>query len=158
MSKEADIIEAFVTFAGIERFNRFVRVLNESAAGKRQLLWWQEKLWEDFCKVHSVDTAGTFVELARMFAHQPLRKQALTKETFLADPSRHWLSPDAVIDETWIGEAWENQQFRENLTYLLSRSLSKVGTLYLAGDLPTVLSRVLKETQVRDLYIALRAD
>jgi hypothetical protein len=79
----------------------------------------------------------------------------VTREAFLADPSR-LVWQDGVQPE-WIAEAYRaNEQFRENVLYALSRSVSKRGDFSLAAGWLQILSPALSETEAVKLYEEIR--
>lgn len=49
---DAELIERFRSFAGGERFRKFLRTTNTDAVYKRRFLFWQEQLWDEFCTSH----------------------------------------------------------------------------------------------------------
>lgn len=79
----------------------------------------------------------------------------VTRESFLAAPSR--LVWQDGIQPEWIVEAYRaDDQFRENVRYSLSRSVSKRGDFSLAGGWLQILSPVLGAEEVAALYVAIR--
>jgi hypothetical protein len=78
-----------------------------------------------------------------------------TREEFLADPSR--LAFSEGLQPEWVVEAFRtNDQFRENILYALSRSVSKYGDFHLASGWMEVLATGFSPDEVRSLYAAIR--
>ena len=46
---DAELIEQFRSFCGVERYRKFLCTTNTRAVYKRRLLHWQQKLWDEFC-------------------------------------------------------------------------------------------------------------
>lgn len=154
-----DIPAAFASFAGAKRFNEFLAALSDAAAGRRRLRYWQESLWADFAAATpGVNPSPSFEELESLFQGQSRQPLVLTREEFLTDPSRHWLDPHVTVQPGWVADAWSQEQFRQNMTYLLVRSVSKTGSLDLAGDAVEVLAAELNKEQVAALYLAVREE
>ena len=58
----SDMLIKFRTFAGDERFRKFIRMLNGQCVHDRRLRFWQEKLLDDFSATtgHSIDADVVF--------------------------------------------------------------------------------------------------
>jgi len=78
-----------------------------------------------------------------------------TREQFLADPSR--LAFSEGVQPEWVVEAFRtNDQFRENILYALSRSVSKYGDFHLASGWMEMLATGFSPDEVRSLYAAIQ--
>src|SRR5262245_55749615 len=83
--------------------------------------------------------------------------RTVTREAFFADPSR-LVWQDGVQPE-WIAEAYRtNEQFRANIHYALSRSVSKGGDFSLADGWLQLLAPSLSSDEVVNLYEIIRDD
>jgi hypothetical protein len=80
----------------------------------------------------------------------------MTKEQFLADPSRLVGQMHEPAPADWIAEAWSDAQFRENVIHDLVRSVSKGGDFFLAGYWLEVLPTFLSSHEVVALYERIR--
>ena len=49
---DAEWIERFRSFTGVQGFRKFLRATNTGAVDKRRFLFWQEQLWDEFCAAH----------------------------------------------------------------------------------------------------------
>jgi hypothetical protein len=74
-----------------------------------------------------------------------LRGGIMTREEFFARPNYWYYLGGQPVPDEWIAQAWEEiPEFRENITYGISREASKIGELeeceseleYLDGILP----------------------
>jgi hypothetical protein len=78
-----------------------------------------------------------------------------TREQFLADPSH--LAFFEALEPGWIAEAFRtNEQFRENILYALSRSVSKGGDFTLASGSMEMLATSFSPAEVVSLYTTIR--
>lgn len=79
----------------------------------------------------------------------------ITREEFLIDPIRLMWQHDVQLE--WIMEAYRtNKEFRNNVWYGLSRSVTKRGNFSLAGGWLQIFSSILEEDEVTTLYEAIR--
>jgi hypothetical protein len=93
----------------------------------------------------------------RIEASEVLRQPGLrpTREQFLADPSR--LAFCEGLQPEWVTEAFHtNDQFRENILYALSRSVSKRGDFSLASGWMEMLATSFSPAEVVSLYTTIR--
>lgn len=136
---------------GAETFNRLVSSAPQTRA-KGRLRFWQEELLTGLPNEGGTPLANV-EEFLAVFEGAEL--QAITRESFLADPSRVvWR--DGVQPE-WILEAYRaNEQFRASISYALSRSVSKGGDFSLAGGWLQILGSALAAEEVAALYVAIR--
>jgi hypothetical protein len=78
-----------------------------------------------------------------------------TREQFLADPSR--LAFSQGLQPEWVADAFRtNEQFRENILYALSRSVSKGGDFNLASGWMEMLAISFSPAEVVSLYTTIR--
>ena len=75
----AELIDRFRTFAGVERYRKFLYVTNTTAVHKRRLLHWQEQLWQAFCDDHPKHVHLTSDELLALFRICHIHEQQLMK-------------------------------------------------------------------------------
>jgi hypothetical protein len=116
-------------------------------------MWWQENAWEKFALQNHLAIPASLADLAPVFRGQQPLPEPVTRQEFLANPSSVILNPNAVIPAEWITEAWHsNTQFRENLEYALSRSVSKVGSFALADDVLNLVAGFLVGPEIDAHY------
>lgn len=154
-----DLIKRVLECLGGEAFNRLVLSVEKTRKGER-LRFWQEEL---LCRITDeagvrIDTPKKFIEAFEGVSPVDIPILPLTKEEFFQEPNRVWYSTRrAQVLPAWFLEAWESvPAFRENLTYELTRSVSKNGDFFIASDLLEYLPTVLVRQQVVMLYEEIR--
>jgi hypothetical protein len=144
---------------GPEAYNRLVEAAADTRK-KGRLRFWQEGLFKRVATEAGV-TIATLDSYLDLFADAtPIRIELppLTQEQFFADPNRLWYSDRRQeIEPDWFKEGWRTRPgFRDNLTYELTRSVSKNGDFFIASDLLAYLPSVLDRDQVVAVYVAIR--
>jgi hypothetical protein len=78
----------------------------------------------------------------------------MTKDIFIANPlAATW----EEIPAEWVREGWAQEKFREDLTYVLARSVSKTGGFNLVGPAClSLISLALSKEQAAELYVRIR--
>jgi hypothetical protein len=79
----AEIRDAFESFAGTERFNKFVTVFHQPDRRNQPLRYWQTKLWSEFLEIYPGDAppAEDTTNLSRILNFCPLHRVELTSGT-----------------------------------------------------------------------------
>jgi len=80
----------------------------------------------------------------------------MTRETFLQNPRVIYSLPPGSIPIEWIAEAWRTTHLKDDITYELTRSVSKGGDFFLAQHWLEILPRFLVEAEVVALYGTIR--
>src|SRR5262245_61715866 len=80
----------------------------------------------------------------------------MTKEEFLRDPVNLFWGSGQSIPKEWLRDAWNIDQFRENATYEMIRSVRKDGDFFHVQYWLSVLPEFLFEEEVIQLYVAIR--
>jgi hypothetical protein len=80
----------------------------------------------------------------------------MTKESFLQNPRELFKSLQRSIPIEWIAEAWRTTHLKGDITYELTRSVSKNGDFFLAGYWLEILPRLLTGEEVVELYETIR--
>ena len=61
-----EVRRSFAEFCGQARFVKFVELFNRKARSRRKLLYWQEKLWQEFVDQHPEVAGFSFEDLERV--------------------------------------------------------------------------------------------
>lgn len=80
----------------------------------------------------------------------------MTKDEFLRDPVKLFWAENQAVPNEWIKAAWSIDQFRENTTYELIRSVRKNGDFFITQIWLQILPDLLTEQQAVELYEAIR--
>lgn len=64
---KANIRDRFISYAGKEKFDKFVSVLADNARDKGRLLYWQEELWRRFIQTSELTVPVDYKEIADIF-------------------------------------------------------------------------------------------
>jgi hypothetical protein len=157
---DADLRERLLAAAralGPEAFNRLAGSVSE-VRSRGRLRYWQENLLSRLSADHGQVIASTtdFVAVFDGVDLIPIPRPIVTRDDFLADPSRHYAG-EADIPPEWVRAAWDaDTAFRQNVTYGLSREASKNGDLALAAGELAYLATALRDDQAVALYLAVR--
>lgn len=151
--------DRIATCVGPEAYNRLIEAASDTRK-KGRLRFWQEGLFKRVATEAGV-TITTLDRYLDLFADATpinIELPPLTEEQFLADPNRLWYSVRRQeIEPEWFAEGWRTiPAFRDNLTYELTRSVSKNGDFFIASDLLAYLPSVLDRDQVVAVYVAIR--
>jgi hypothetical protein len=147
----AEIQEAFADFLGSERYNQFLRVLETTCREKNELMWWQEQAWEKFTSIRALAIPATLAAIDGIFANAKRIPRPLSRNEFLKDPRKWYLTEDVHIPPEWLSQAWLNTGFRRFLSDEIARSVSKLGGAGLSEEL-SVYTNLLTPAQVQQLY------
>jgi hypothetical protein len=142
-------------------YNRLVDAV-EKTIKKGRLRFWQERLFERLAAETGIQVTSLDAYV-RMFGGAPFRAvyvPPLTREAFLANPFGYFNSGrQPEIAAEWFAEAWATlPAFRDNVTYEMTRGVSKLGTMDGEEITATFLSRALSREQVVALYATIRDD
>jgi len=80
----------------------------------------------------------------------------MTKEQFLQNPRQLFKSPPGSIPVDWIAEAWRATPLKGDITYELTRSVSKNGDFFIADYWLEILPRFLTGGEIVELYVTIR--
>ncbi len=80
----------------------------------------------------------------------------MTKDEFLQNPSASILRSGESIPVDWVASAWQDTQFRQNVTFALTRSVCKNGDFVVAGYWLRTLPLFLSAADTIELYERIR--
>jgi hypothetical protein len=80
----------------------------------------------------------------------------MTKLEFLQNPRQLFKAPPESVPVEWVAEAWRSTPLKADITYELTRSVSKNGDFHIAHYWLELLPALLTGEEVLELYMAIR--
>lgn len=65
-SEVSEIVRQFQQYCGIERFKKFKDELRTTCRERNRLMYWQEKLWQEFTESAQINIPATLRDLERL--------------------------------------------------------------------------------------------
>ena len=81
---------------------------------------------------------------------------AMTKDEFLKDPTASLLRLGGPAPPDWVAAAWQDSQFRQNVTFAMTRSVCKNGDFFVADFWLKTLPTFFSADQTVELYEHIR--